>query len=198
MFSKIVRRTHMYLALFLTPWILMYAASTVAMNHRGFFLARHGDAPAPYEVERQVAYPTVFDPDAAPRLMAAQLLSDLGLDGVHRVRMTADRAALVIERETAVTPRRITYRPGDGTVVVEREAFRAHGFLERLHQRRGYESDYRTDDAWALSVDLVIVAMLFWVASGLWLWWELKATRKLGAALAATGLAAFVLFVFTI
>ena len=32
MFSKIVRRTHMYLALFLAPWILMYALSTVAPN----------------------------------------------------------------------------------------------------------------------------------------------------------------------
>ena len=33
-FSKIVRRTHMYLALFLAPWMMGYAVSTIAMNHR--------------------------------------------------------------------------------------------------------------------------------------------------------------------
>src|SRR5262245_53684615 len=31
MFSKIIRRSHMYLALFLMPWVLMYALSTMAM-----------------------------------------------------------------------------------------------------------------------------------------------------------------------
>ena len=35
--SLIIRRIHLYLALFLTPWMLMYAISTVVMNHRGFF-----------------------------------------------------------------------------------------------------------------------------------------------------------------
>jgi hypothetical protein len=37
MISKILRRTHMYLALFLTPWMLIYALSTMAMNHRELF-----------------------------------------------------------------------------------------------------------------------------------------------------------------
>ena len=34
MFSKVIRRTHMYVALFLAPWVLMYALSTMVMNHR--------------------------------------------------------------------------------------------------------------------------------------------------------------------
>ena len=32
--SLVLRRTHMYAALFLTPWMLIYALSTMAMNHR--------------------------------------------------------------------------------------------------------------------------------------------------------------------
>ena len=54
------------------------------------------------------------------------------------------------------------------------------------------------DDGWAVSVDLVIGAMLFWVASGLWLWWELKATRRLGALAFGGGLGLFGLFLLTI
>jgi hypothetical protein len=31
--SRIIRRVHMYLALFLAPWMLMYALSAIAMSH---------------------------------------------------------------------------------------------------------------------------------------------------------------------
>jgi hypothetical protein len=54
---------------------------------------------------------------------------------------------------------------------------------------------YGIDTGWAVSVDLVIVAMMFWVLSGLWMWWEMKVTRRLGAlaALGGAGLFAFYL-----
>ena len=48
MFSKFLRQSHMYLALFLTPWMLVYALSTMAMNHRQFFTKR-GDNPIRFE-----------------------------------------------------------------------------------------------------------------------------------------------------
>ena len=41
--SKVVRRTHMYLALFLFPWVLMYALSTLVMNHRAVFVSAYGE-----------------------------------------------------------------------------------------------------------------------------------------------------------
>jgi hypothetical protein len=34
-FTTLVRRIHLYLALFLTPWILMYAIAVFSANHRG-------------------------------------------------------------------------------------------------------------------------------------------------------------------
>ena len=34
-FSRYVRRVHMYLALFLVPWILMYSLSSLVFNHFG-------------------------------------------------------------------------------------------------------------------------------------------------------------------
>jgi hypothetical protein len=66
-----------------------------------------------------------------------------------------------------------------------------------MHRRRGYQHA-ALDDSWAFSVDLVIAAMIFWVLSGLWMWWELRATWRLGALFAAGGLALFALFLFTI
>ena len=48
------------------------------------------------------------------------------------------------------------------------------------------------------AVDLVIVAMVLWAASGLWMWWEMRATRWWGIAAAASGIAIFVLLVLAV
>ena len=48
------------------------------------------------------------------------------------------------------------------------------------------------------NIDLVIVAMVFWVLSGLWMWWEMKMTRLFGALAAVGGLALFLFFLFRI
>ncbi len=49
-----------------------------------------------------------------------------------------------------------------------------------------------------MTVDLVIAGMVFWVLSGLWMWWEMKVTRKTGALALATGAGLFLLFILVI
>jgi hypothetical protein len=181
MFSRLLRRTHMYLALFLFPWILMYALSTLAMNHRAFFAARYGPAPVPFVTERELTYEGVLPEGPELKPISAQILASVGLDGAH-----------------GVSPRRITYTPETRNLVIERMTYRSNAFLERFHRRRGYETGYRLDTVWAVSVDLVIVAMIFWVASGLWMWWEMKLTRPLGAMALAGGAGLFALFLATL
>jgi hypothetical protein len=197
MFSKIVRRTHMYLALFLFPWMLMYAASTLAMNHRAFFTARYGSGAPPFEHERTIVYDGVFPEDAELRTISRQILSTLDIDGAHAVTRRKD-GAIVITRNDLTTPRRLTYSPADRTLVVERMADRPNAFLERFHRRRGYATGYGLDTAWAVTVDLVILGMVFWAISGLWMWWEMKVTRRLGWSAALAGAATFALFLATI
>ncbi|MFN0166109.1 MAG: hypothetical protein ACKV22_06730 [Bryobacteraceae bacterium] len=192
MFSRLLRRVHMYLGLFLTPWILMYALSTVAMNHRHLF----GEKPPPFERERELVYDGPSLEGLQPRDAAVQLLIHLRMDGPHNARRREDR--LAIDRFDPVNPRRITYHPQDKKVVIDRQVFHMPAFLERLHRRRGYEQPYAGARVWGVSVDFAIAAMIFWVASGLWMWWELKVTRALGALFAGLGLALFVLFLVRI
>lgn len=198
MLSQVLRRSHMYLALFLTPWVLMYTVSTATMNHREFFKEKYGSEPPKFELERELTYSGVFPKDATPQIMARQLLYDFNLDGTHNVKASSDGSKITITRHEPMAQRRITYTRTDGKVVIEKEAFRSSTFLERMHRRKGFQSDYAADDTWACSVDLVILAMLFWAASGLWMWWELKNTRRWGFVCALTGLAMFCLFLFTI
>jgi hypothetical protein len=197
MFSKIVRRTHMYLALFLSPWVLMYAASTIAMNHANHIRALYGGMPPEFVPDRETTYDGTFPSGAPPQAMAIQLLGALGLDGAHNARRQND-GALVVQRLDPVTPRRITFTPADRKVVVEKLEFRTNAFLERMHRRRGFDHRYASDLSWGVSVDVFIVAMVFWVLSGLWMWWELKVTRTWGAVFGLAGAGLFAFFISTL
>ena len=196
MFAKIVRRTHMHLALFLAPWVLMYALSTLAMNHRGYFVEKYGRGPAPWTKERELTYQGIFSENAKPGDIARQILDSLDLDGAHSVNRRPD-GTLVISRNEMMTPRRITYTPASRQLVVEKMEARPSAWLERFHRRRGYATGYTLDTVWAVSVDVVIVALVFWALSGVWMWWEMKATRALGAWGAVGGLAVFAFYLFT-
>jgi hypothetical protein len=191
--TLVIRRTHMYLALFLFPWMLMYALSTAAMNHRAFFANLHGGAPLAYEREREFVYDGVFADDAELRSIAEQVLAAAGLDGAHGVSRRKD-GAIVITRNDLLTPRRLTLVPANRTVLVERLPHRSNALLERFHRRRGYATGYALDTVWAFSVDLVIVAMVFWALSGLWMWWEMRATRRFGAIAVAAGAGLFAFY----
>jgi len=198
MFSKVIRRTHMYLALFLTPWILMYSLSTIGMNHAELLSKLHGDVEPPFVQDRELTYRRGFPQEATPQAIAPLILRDLNMDGVHRARLSPDGTELIIDRANLITPRRVTFRQAESKILIERQAFRGSTFLERMHRRRGYRSDYPLDDVWAASVDLVIIAILVWAVSGLWMWWELKVTRRWGAACVGMGVVLFSLFAFTI
>jgi hypothetical protein len=191
MFSKLVRRTHMYLALFLTPWIFAYSLSTIAMNHR---MPR----PTVFIKELDERYENTFESGTPPREIAQQILADLELGGAFGVQGPAPDGSLIISRQDMLSPRRITFTPADRRVIVERMALETSGFLNRFHRRRGYQQPYPADIAMAISVDAVISALVFWALSGLWMWWEMRATRWWGAACAVTGAALFMLFVVMI
>ena len=197
MFSKFLRRSHMYLALFLIPWILIYALSTMAMNHRQFFTKR-GDSPVRFEKESEQTYTGTFPLQAAARQMALQLLKGLNLEGTFIVQGKPEGERITILRHDPIFPRRITFTPKSGLLVVERQVFSAHTFLERMHRRRGYQHDRLLEDAWAISVDVVIAAIVFWALSGVWMWWELRATRMWGGACLMLGVGLFGLFLFSI
>ena len=196
-FSIVIRRTHMYLALFLTPWILMYALAVFGVNHRGLFL---GSEPpfVKFEKESEQSYEAAFSDDIEPRIVAEQILADLGLEGAYNVRYNKQKNTYNITRRDPVTPRRITYVPSENKVTVERQTFKTVNFLAGLHHRAGYRYDLFADDAWAFSVDLAVVAMVFWVLSGLWMWWELKVTHRWGLVSLLVGLGLFGFFILTI
>lgn len=194
MFSKLLRRIHLYLALFLTPWVLMYTISTLVMNHKS--RQEGGSSPLKWELVSDRTYDGVFPPGASHHNIARQILMSLDLDGAHQASLRDGK--VVVQRFTPVQPMRLTYDPATKRLVVERQVANTRAFLERMHRRRGFQHPYALEDTWAFSVDFFIVAMLFWALSGLWLWWEMKVTRKLGATVMVGGILLFSFFLRTL
>jgi hypothetical protein len=67
-------------------------------------------------------------------------------------------------------------------------------FLTRMHTAHGYPGDTNAKWFWALVVDAMAFVMVFWGVSGIFMWWQLKGTRRSGfvvlllSAAAATAL----------
>jgi hypothetical protein len=191
--SRLVRRIHLYTGLFLGPWMLMYALSTLVMTHRDYVASFYSTKRPALVTERELDYSRSFPTNATREEIGLQILRDVGLDGTHSISGGRDGKPLVINRQHAYTPRRITYDPAKGIVMIEREEFRTSNFLERMHRRRGYNS-YRLQNTWGFTVDVAVIAMMFWSLSGIWLWWELKSTRGWGALSFVGGLTLFAIF----
>ena len=112
------------------------------------------------------------------------LLEELGLTSG---KATAGRRApsVVFSAEIDGTPAVLTCNLGNGQITASPEdkssEMSSKRFLQRLHLSRGYSPGLGLDWFWALSVDAMFVSMVFWGCSGIFMWWQIKRTRLMGA-----------------
>lgn len=117
--------------------------------------------------------------DAVPAV-----LRQLGLSSGEAV---AGRRApsVVFSVDAGDVPCLVTYNLGSGSITSVRQDARPDlGFqdqLRRMHMARIYSPQYDIRWVWALVVDAMFVSMVFWGCSGLFMWWQVKRTRMLGA-----------------
>jgi hypothetical protein len=82
-----------------------------------------------------------------------------------------------------------TYNPMTGAVSgkksEEKPELSARSFLLRLHVAHGYPGETNARWFWAVIVDAMAAALCLWGLSGLIMWWQLRATRKLGLVVLA-------------
>ncbi|MCP4826431.1 MAG: hypothetical protein GY892_20290 [Shimia sp.] len=188
----------MYLALFLTPWVLVFALSSVIFNHLKFFSG--GKPLAQFEQVEELPYEAAFSDGIESREAGLQILRDLGREGAFFVRQNqkiTDRK-FTVNRNRAVGPERIHYYPQENKVVIERQKVTPSVFLVGLHLKHGTGHPGISANLWGVILDLVIVGMFFWVLSGIWMWLEIKPARFWGAVSGLAGVGLFLLFLFTI
>lgn len=176
----------------------MYLLSTMTMNHRPTMDRWFGEGEPDYQLEKVLDYDRVFADSVTRKQAADQILADLDLSGASWVQGDLEDGPLVIMRAAPLNQRRITYSPKTKALEIERSSFRLPAFLEELHHRRGYGPNFVLDRLWAASVDLVILSIIFWAISGLWIWWEIRKTRAWGAVCLTAGVGLFSIFLLMI
>jgi hypothetical protein len=188
----------MYLALFLMPWMIIYALSGLVLNHHPAVRALYGARIGQMEKIEERAYTATFSENADTRMIGGQILEDLGLSGTFNVIGTPAQPRLIINRNGAFSQHRITYFRTENRLLVEKQSFSAPVFVNRAHFRHGYEQPFLAAKSWGLIVDLAIAGMVLWVFTGLLMWWEVKPARLAGAGFAVVGVGLFAIMLFTI
>ncbi|MFT5367794.1 MAG: hypothetical protein ACI8V2_002755 [Candidatus Latescibacterota bacterium] len=197
-FNHINRRLHLYLALVLLPWFLMYGISAIPFTRNAYFNNLYKDGVPMWTTRIAQAYKRPAPKDRLPDTLqqfAKEVVNDLNLEvtgslGAHQPNDKRINIYLVDFRHHI----RITYNLAQKNIKVEDKRFRWDQFFTTLHARGGYQQDSFLNDLWAFVVDMISLSFIFWVASGIYMWWHLKQTRRWGIVALGSGFLSFVIF----
>jgi hypothetical protein len=190
-FAHVVRRAHLYMGLFLLPWVVMFGVSTIPINHQ---------ATAPVEWTRIGEHrfdAPVPAPEENLRPLGREMMNAAGIEGgywVYRVNARQMQAG----HPDFLAPVRLNYFADEQRLVVERLPFSLRTFLSGLHTRGGYDMGGFWDSVWAVCVDVVSVGLILWIASGFYMWWGLPSTRRWGWIAIGAGVVCFALILATL
>jgi hypothetical protein len=195
-----MRDLHFYLGLFVCPAILVFAVSTLLLNHPQRPARDAASAGTP---PKQVVGIEV--PDKMGTLEQARaILRQLEITGeIDYIQHDAKAERLVIPVTKPGQRIQVEIDLRARTATVERQDQGLAAALIYLHKMPGpHNAKFRGNWVytvwWALLADAVVYGILMLTGSGLYLWWRLKAERKLGWVLLGTGALTTVLLVFAI
>jgi hypothetical protein len=204
-FYLVTRDLHLYVGLFVSPFVLVFAVSV-------FYLV-HGlsTRPAPGRSDPSRTFtdlnvnPGIANLQGRARVDALRpVIERLGVSGeVDFVRHVANEHRLIVpvrlpDRDTIVT---IDYEQRTATVTS-----RGHGVGDAvvyLHKMPGpHNADIRGNSGlirmWHLGADSTVYLLLFITISGIYLWAVLKAERRVGLLLLLAGACTFCGLVYAV
>ena len=194
--SHLNRRVHLYLGLSLLPWFFMYGISSVPFAHNTFFERRDAAKKLPLWTVRAegVLDVPVADNQDGLRHLGRTLLDAAGIKGMSYGAYRQNPTQINVYVYSFRHSTQIKYFTDTKRYTVEDRRFRWDQFLTGMHARGGFDQDDPLVTSWSVVVDIVQIGILIWIASGLWMWWDLRGHRRWGALAILTGIASFVLF----
>lgn len=195
-FSHLVRRLHLYLGLALLPWMFMYGLSSIPFAHSQFFQQRDEAKGVPlWTVRLQRPYDAAVPEDREALMeFGRKLLKEVGVEGPNFGVYRPNRNTVNVGSYSFLKSTRVVYTLDQKRITVEDRRFRFDQFLTGMHARGGFEQAGPVQFSWGVVVDVVCVAFLLWVATGVYLWWGLPGQRFWGAVTIAAGAAVFLIF----
>ena len=187
-----VRRTHLYMGLFLLPWMIMFGVSTIPINHTL--------SPNPVtwtKVAEHRFEGTVPDAGENLRPLGREMMNAAGVSGGYFVNR-ANPKQVNVNHPNFLTPVRVIYYADQSKLTVEHRNFSLRQFITSMHTRGGYDMGGFWDSVWALFVDIVSVGLILWMATGIYMWWNLPSTRRWGWLALGSGALAFAVIIATL
>jgi hypothetical protein len=195
-YSHLNRRLHLYLGLALLPWFFMYGVSSVPFAHNQFFERRDAATGLPLwtlRAERTLDVPVPQDTEGL-KAFGATLLREAGVNGTSFGTYRQSSTQINVYSYSFWKSTQLKYFVDQRKLMVEDRRFRWDHFLTGMHARGGFEQEGILLRSWSVVVDLVSMAMIVWVASGLFMWWELPGQRRWGWLAIVGGAASFLFF----
>ena len=191
-FHHFNRRLHLYLAMFLLPWFIIYGISSAPFSHPTWF---RGELKWTTRIDR--TYDAGVTPEMDAKQAGALILKDNGLNGAFGANWAKPRQ-LNIYKFSFLDVTRLSYDLDTKRLLAEDRPFAMAPILTGIHARGGFEQESVLNDAWGVLVDVVCVGFLLWLATGIYMWWHLPSTRFWGWVAMGSGLALFVVFMLTL
>jgi hypothetical protein len=192
-FNLFVRRLHLYLALSLIPWFLIYGVSSIPFAHNSWIDRFYRDGKPTWSLRFEKPYEIAIPEGADLREIGARIKQDVGLEGAFGA-YRPNPGELTVYVHTFWTASHARYFPDKRLLRVEDRRFRWDHFLTGMHARGGFQDRQPLNLAWSIVVDLVCIGFLLWIASGIYMWWQLPQTRVWGFLALGSGAALFALF----
>lgn len=195
-FAHFNRRVHLYLGLSLLPWLFMYGISSIPFAHNQYFERRDAAKGLPMWtlLSTQTVDAAIPEDPRQLRAFGASLLQQAGItaDTYGAYRQTPSQVNVYVYSFWKST--QLKYFADQKRLTVEDRRFRWDHFLTGMHARGGFEQERLLVRSWSVVVDLVCLAIVLWIASGLYMWWGLPGSRHWGLLAIAAGAISFAVF----
>jgi hypothetical protein len=189
-----VRALHLYVGLFISPFVVVYAISAIVLNHA---ILPWGEGATPAIREIPVSIPDDTSGLAIARSVRAQIGTPGEIGYVNRDRKSG-RIEFPIETPGVTTKVRV--EPGSGVARVATTTTGVWSGMVYLHKMPGphnvsLRGNWPMTKAWGWVADANVYLLLFASVSGLYLWAVVRADRRAGLAFLGAGVVSFVALV---
>jgi hypothetical protein len=196
-FYRVIRDLHLYLGLFISPFLLVFAMSVFFLVHS--WLPKIGSMIATKRVVSASPLPEGLQTLSGRPLIEAlkPLLEKAGVRGeVGFVRRVVKEEKLVIPVIIPGREMTVNLSLGNGEATIETRETGLADALVTLHKSPGqHGADIRMNwfymKAWRWMADATVYLILFISVSGIYLWYVLRAERAAGLILLCAGALSF-------
>ncbi len=187
----VIRRVHLYLGMFLAPWVILFGLSSLPLNHASL------QRPVRWTVRDERPYQRPIAPGADLRDVGREILADAGLAGGFNVSRPSP-TRIVVNRPNFRRFARVTYDLAAGRLTIADRTAAWPQSLTAMHTRAGFYNRSPGNSFWAVLIDVLCVGLVVWIATGLTMWWQLRGSRTWGWVALGAGLASFTWLVLTL